>query len=102
MRWMEPQAAREEGKEWLFLRFYDFDADGLLTFNILTLRREGGNAWTQSTWSTRLRPLPADELRNALNRSGFRSISFYGDMQGSAFDAGSSGNLVVCARRAGA
>ena len=100
MRWMEPQAAREGEAEWLFLRFYDFDQDGLITFNIVTLHREGGNAWTQSVHSTRLRPLLADEMRTALNTAGFQSISLYGDMKGMPFDPATSGNLIVCARRA--
>ncbi|NIN09754.1 MAG: methyltransferase domain-containing protein, partial [Planctomycetales bacterium] len=46
-RWMEPQAHREDETEWLFLRFYDFDPDGLITFNVVTLRREGTGPWTQ-------------------------------------------------------
>jgi glycine/sarcosine N-methyltransferase len=100
MRWMEPQAAREGQVEWLFLRFYDFNQDGLITFNILTLRREDGNAWTQSTHSTRLRPLPADEMRSALSKAGFPSTTFYGDMQGNPFDTATSGNLIACARKA--
>jgi SAM-dependent methyltransferase len=43
-RWMEPQTAREGQTEWLFQRFYDFEPDGLLTFNVITLRRDGENA----------------------------------------------------------
>ena len=100
LRWMEPQAAREGEAEWLFLRFYDFEQDDLITFNIITLLREGGNAWTQSVHSTRLRPLLADEMRTSLNRADFRSISLYGDLKGMPFNSATSGNLIVCARRA--
>ena len=46
-RWMEPQAHQEEGAEWVFLRFYDYEPDGLINFNILTLRREEGQGWQQ-------------------------------------------------------
>jgi SAM-dependent methyltransferase len=94
-RWMEPQAHREGEREWLFVRFYDFDADGLLTFNIVTLRREQGSGWEQATISTRLRAQPQAELAKALTDAGFASLTFFGDMSGSAFDAASSGNLVI-------
>jgi glycine/sarcosine N-methyltransferase len=97
-RWMEPQSAREDGVEWLFLRFYDFEADGTLTFNILTLKREGQGAWSQSAWRTSLRPLLAEELQVALTRVGFTAAMFYGDMQSMPFEAGTSGNLIACAR----
>lgn len=44
-RWMAPQAHCEGGREWLFIRFYDFNPDGTLSFNILTLRRDEGDEW---------------------------------------------------------
>ncbi len=101
-RWMEPQAHREGEREWLFVRFYDFDADGLLTFNILTLRREPGSQWEQAVISTRLRAQPQAELAVALTETGFESLASFGDMSGSAFDPVSSGNLViVCQTRKG-
>jgi SAM-dependent methyltransferase len=100
-RWMEPQPAREGEKEWLFLRFYDFDPDGLLTFNIISLRREAGEPWEQSIQGTRLRPLLVGELRTALTGAGFQPIALYGDMKGNAFDVNSSGTLVACARLKG-
>jgi glycine/sarcosine N-methyltransferase len=97
-RWMEPQARREGDAEWLFLRFYDFDADGLLTFNVVTLRREGAGAWSQRSVTSRLRPLLKDELTAALDVAGFERVVCYGDMQGAPFDPESSPNLVVTAR----
>ncbi len=96
-RWMEPQARREGDAEWLFLRFYDFDPDGLLTFNVVTLERQGAGAWDQRIATSRLRPLPRDELLAALSRAGFERIACYGDMQGAPFDPQSSPNLVVTA-----
>ncbi len=97
-RWMEPQMRREGEREWLFVRFYDFDPDGLLTFNVITLRREASAAWEQAPVSTRLRAQPQAELAKALSESGFASLAFFGDMSGSAFDAVSSGNLVIVCR----
>jgi glycine/sarcosine N-methyltransferase len=100
-RWMEPQSAREGQTEWLFQRFYDFEPDGLLTFNVVTLRREETGNWVQSVQSTQLRPLLSAELQVAFQEAGFESISCYGDLTGSAFNPETSGNLVVVARRVG-
>lgn len=99
-RWMEPQAHREEDSEWLFLRLYDFDPDGLITFSLVTLRRHGSRPWTQQVGSTRLRPLPQAELTAALAAAGFTEITCWGSMEGMGFDPDSSPDLVVAARRA--
>jgi SAM-dependent methyltransferase len=98
-RWMEPQAHREGGREWIFVRFYDFDPDGLITFNILTLKREEPGDWTQQTAATRLRPMMQADLNAALSAAGFGNIRCYGNMSGAPFEAETSGNLVVVARR---
>jgi SAM-dependent methyltransferase len=94
-RWMAPQARREEDTEWLFLRFYDFEPDGTLTFNVVTLRREGAGDWSQQVAATRLWPLRQEELVAALRAAEFGAFSYWGDMQGSAFAPESSVNLVV-------
>ncbi len=98
-RWMEPQAHQEDGGEWLFVRFYDFAADGLIDFNILTLSRSSGGNWQQQLTQTRLYPLRKDELAEALNQAGFTNLEFYGSMDGQVFDPITSGNLIVrCSR----
>ena len=98
-RWMEPQAHREEEAEWLFLRFYDFEPDGSLTFNLVMLRREEGGQWTQRVTSTSLRPWVQKELTTALDVAGFRDPTFWGEMRGTAFDSHRSPNLIVTARQ---
>jgi glycine/sarcosine N-methyltransferase len=99
-RWMEPQAHREGEREWIFLRFYDYDPDGRITFNIVTLRREGAaEAWQQQVVSTRLYPLRQHELETALSESGFTQVTPYGGLDGSPFNPASSGNLVITARK---
>jgi len=98
-RWMEPQSRREGQAEWLFLRFYDFEPDGLLTFNLVTLRREGVGGWSQRVTSSRLRPLVQKDLTEALCANGFAEIACWGDMRGVPFDPQASPNLVVTARR---
>lgn len=96
-RWMEPQSHAEAGAEWIFQRFYDFDPDGLLTFNMITLKRLEGESWTQKVVSSRLRPLLRDELISSLREAGFENIKPYGSMSGESFDPDRSGNLVITA-----
>jgi glycine/sarcosine N-methyltransferase len=98
-RWMPPQAHREGGREWLFIRFYDFNPDGTLAFNILTLRRDEGDEWTQQVEATTLRPLLHADLLDAVAAAGFGNTACHGDMTGAAFDPETSGNLIVAAQR---
>jgi len=98
-RWMEPQSCREVDTEWIFVRFYDFEPDGTLTFNLVTLRQSGAGAWEQRITATRLCPLRRKSVTAALAEAGFGSIACYGDMSGAPFDLERSPNLVVTARR---
>lgn len=98
-RWMEPQMYTEGDAEWVFLRFYDFEADGTLTFNLLTLHRAGGKPWNQQINTTRLYPWQQAELEAALLEAGFTSLVAFGGMDGSPFEASASGNLVLVGRR---
>jgi hypothetical protein len=88
-------------REWLFLRFYDFDESGL-TFNVVTLEQSAGEPWRQRIDATRLAPWRCEQLVAALTQAGFGEIASYGDMAGGDFDRLSSGNLVLTARRLGA
>lgn len=97
-RWMEPQSHTEGDVEWVFQRFYDFDADGLITFNMVTLKREGEAAWSQSVSTSRLRPLLRVELVSSLETAGFDAINAFGNMAGAPFDPATSPNLVIIAR----
>ena len=94
-RWMSPEAHRDGEQEWLFLRFYDFEPDGLINFHIITLYRTGESAWTQKVDSTRLRPLREAELVAALDHARFTQITRYGSMSGDPFDPARSPNLVL-------
>ena len=105
-RWMEPQSYQRGNQEWLFLRFYDYlsgpaSAQELIDFNIVTLFREGQGAWTQQVTTTRLWGLQQAELNEALGEAGFGKMELYGDMAGSPYHPGTSGNLVVVARKPG-
>jgi glycine/sarcosine N-methyltransferase len=97
-RWMAPQATRDGEREWLFLRFYDFNADGNLTFNVIALQRTGQEPWQQRIDATTLRPWLRDELVHAIREAGFEQIICYGDMNGSPWSSDST-NLVISADR---
>lgn len=96
-RWMEPQSHQENESEWLYMRFYDFEPDGALAFNVLTLQREDGGAWQQRAMSTTLWPQTQSELMAALELTGWGEVKCYGDMKGAPFKAESSGNLTIVA-----
>ncbi len=97
---MEPQSQHEAGRDWLFLRFYDFRPDGLIQFNLVTLTRNSAvESWKQQISQSLLFPLRQNELLNALAQAGFKEITCYGGLNGSVFEAASSANLVFTARR---
>lgn len=98
IRWMEPQTHREDGKTWIFIRFYDFDPDGRITFHILTLTMQEKGDFQQRIVSTRLWPVQQVQLVDFLERAGFRDIRQFGDLEGTSFDIEKSGNLVITAR----
>lgn len=97
-RWMPPEAHQKGDQEWLFLRFYDFDPDGRLTFHVVTLSRAGDTPWQQKTDSTRLYPQRRDELVSALHNAGFDQVTAFGSLSGDPFNPQTSGNLVLAAR----
>lgn len=97
-RWMDPQTYREGRNTWIFTRFYDFDPDERITFNIMILSDQGGHEFQHRIISTRLWPLKKAHLVELLERTGFGNMKLYGDLQGSAFNIETSGNLVITAR----
>ncbi len=98
-RWMEPQAHTEGQVEWIFQRFYDFEADGLLTFNMVTLKRDGKGTWSQEVVTSRLRPILKDELLSSLAVADFTDLASFGSMAGTPFDPETSPNLVMLAKK---
>jgi glycine/sarcosine N-methyltransferase len=98
-RWMEPQSHSEGKVEWIFQRFYDFESDGLLTFNMVTLKRSKLGKWTQEVVTSRLRPILKVELILSVSEAGFVSLRPFGNMAGAPFDPETSPNLVVLARK---
>ena len=98
-RWMEPQTHRQGENEWLFQRFYDFEANGLIHFNIVTLTREGMGEWSPRVSSTTLLPIRRDDLNSALSNCGFGKVETFGGMGGEPFEPLTSPNLIVTAHK---
>jgi glycine/sarcosine N-methyltransferase len=98
-RWMEPQSHTKGKTEWIFQRFYDFELDGLLTFNMVILKRHARGSWTQQVITSRMRPILKVELVLSLFDAGFTSLTPFGSMSGAPFDPDKSPNLVVLARK---
>jgi SAM-dependent methyltransferase len=99
-RWMDPQAHRESGQEWLFLRFYDFHPKDRLTFNLITLHRAAGR-WQQHAAAAELWAVRRDQLVATLGQTGFDRIACFGNMGGEVFSPECSPNLVIVARKTG-
>lgn len=98
-RWMEPQSHFDGGREWLFLRFYDYEPSGLITFNIMTLIKTVEGSWEQKITSTHLYPYRQTELKAGLEMAGFGRVDYYGNMEGAPFEPARSGNLVIVAQK---
>jgi hypothetical protein len=98
-RWLGTQSHAEGNEEWLFLRFYDFDPDGLITFNIIRLHRAGSGEWKQQRSALHLFPLKQELLSHLLKKAGFHQISCFGQMGNDVFDPEKSDILVVTAAK---
>ncbi len=97
-RWMPPETYIDGEKTWLFARFYDFNPNGLITFNIMVFVSQTDGKFSQQIITTHLWPLKKTNLESYLSTSGFTDIQFFGDLQGSDYHKNSSGNLVITAK----
>ena len=96
-RWMEPQAFSDGKHEWIYQRFYDFEPDGLIRFNIVTLNRQIPGDWQTSLTSTHLYPQTRKEVEDAATEAGFTRAQVFGSLADVEFDPIKSGNLVLLA-----
>jgi glycine/sarcosine N-methyltransferase len=98
-RWMEPQTFQDNEGEWIFQRFYDFNPDGSIRFNMVTLHRQGASEWSSSVGSTLLIPQRREDLQKILSEVGFSSQSAFGSLSGELFDHETSENLILFASK---
>jgi glycine/sarcosine N-methyltransferase len=80
-----------------FVRFYEYDEQGII-FNIITRQNVSG-AVEEKVETIRLRPVLRDEFVKVLQQSGFEDIEVFGGISMEPYDAGTSKDLVVRARR---
>jgi len=80
-----------------FVRFYEYDEDGII-FNILT-RQKGSGTVEEKLETIRLRPVLRDELVEVLEQVGLDEIKVFGGISMEPFDAATSKDLVVLARK---
>lgn len=98
-RFLPLETHRENGEEWLFLRFLDFH-ERSLTFNMVVLHQQN-DSWDCWTEGTELRPIFANELVRQLRRVGLASVETFGDYSGQPYDPQKSGDLIVVAQKRG-
>lgn len=94
-RFLGVASRMQREKEYLFFRFFDL-GEPTIIFHVVTFVKAAG-AWTFSEDSTPQRPLRKVDLVARAVRAGFGQPGVYGDLRGSAFDAGRSPNLVTVA-----
>jgi SAM-dependent methyltransferase len=99
-RFLGQTAGATAEREFLFFRFYDYGDDGL-TFNMLIQQRPKGGAWEWRLESTRLYPVLSSHLAEALARSGFGEVGYWGNYAAERFDPLESNDLIVVARKGG-
>ena len=98
-RFMEPQIDVEGDEEWIFHRFYDFNADGTILFNIVRLHRGPNSGWQSDVISTLLKPQLEKDMHKGLSAAGFHKVETFGSLAGDPFDPIGSGNLVIIAQK---
>ena len=96
-RFMPLAQRKVGGREYLFLRIFDFHGD-TLTFNVITLVNQAGE-WRMFPDSSTHRALTRDLLVGMIEKVGFVNLQVSGSFGGEAFDKLESDNLIVVAQR---
>lgn len=89
-----PAKTREaEGKEFLFLRFYDF-FENVLEFNYVMAVRENGQ-WDFRSHQWMHKPWMREELVDMAREAGFKDVMCYGGFDFSEFNPDRSADLIL-------
>jgi len=94
-RVMGPQARTLDGRETLFLRFFELERSPM-RFTIVRLTRDG-EAWSREEWETEHRAWTAQEMDALLTNAGFRSVEFVGDFSEAPYDPETSDQMILIA-----
>ncbi len=98
-RWMAPQSKKTKDEEYIFFRFYDFLEDGKIDFNMLSLHKKDEAPWQPVLTSSKLFPILSNDLKTHLLEAGFKNVQYFGSLDGRAYEAMQSDDLVVIARK---
>lgn len=79
-----------------FIRFYDFGKKDL-TFNIL--RFSADKSLEKELISTKIFPYNSKEIKQLLNKNGFKKIEMFGGLDKKSFDSKTSNDLVLFATK---
>ena len=96
-RFMPPAHAKRRGREYVFVRFFDFHGE-TLTFNLLALVK-GPTGWEMFRQAMTHRALTSDLLVSRLERAGFKNIRVYGGYPAEPFEKLKSDAMVVVAQK---
>lgn len=97
-RFMPLAKGRQNKNECLFLRFFDFLDNGLLRLNVVALEQSSGD-WSVHPDSSMQRPMTKALLEDALTKTGFDNLRFYGGFPNQPFDETESDNLIIIAQK---
>lgn len=90
---------RHKGRDYLFIRFFDFAEDSLV-FNVACISKEVGEWCMVSSSATHL-PITSRLLTTSLLRIGFSEIRLYGSYRFEPFEEFSSEDLIAVAQKPG-
>ncbi|MHB1001554.1 MAG: methyltransferase domain-containing protein [Armatimonadota bacterium] len=97
-RFMPLARGVKDGREYLFMRFFDFHENGLLTFNVVTMLKKAGE-WQMFPDASTHRPITRDLLTGRLEKAGYVNINVYGGYPDQPFNPLESDNLIVVAQK---
>jgi glycine/sarcosine N-methyltransferase len=103
MRAIPPVVRDGKDGTWAFLRFMDYETDGI-RFDFVTLHRPPGAWESGAQWETESRrslhaALPSNVLRDGLAAAGFRDARFLGGHDGTPLRPDTDESVVVVALR---
>ncbi len=98
-KWFPVLSGRTDAEEVILFKVAEYSPDSLDFHAIFLVRGGSAKQWDYRVNTTRQIPLFERELRALLERIGFEIVSTWSDYSGAPFDAQSSSDLLLVARR---
>jgi len=99
-RFRPPRYWREGEEEKIFLRIYNFVSETNVYVDMITLSKEGEKVG-MTPETVNMRPIYRKEISGWLEEAGFSECSFYGNYSMIPYDAQTSPDLVLIAKKKG-